>query len=191
MKLKKTNAVLGLLSALALLVHVGYTVYAYLAFFYNPTLKLLTAIPLMMLICLHAVCGMCSVFFLADGTKFLMYPKLNRSTLIQRLSAALFFPLLILHLNTFSLLQNCSKGGQWFFFALLLLSQPLFYAVTFTHTAVSISRALITLGLLADRKRQKRLDKIIFIILAILFAVTVFAIVKTELAMFLPTGGQP
>ena len=55
MLLKKTNAALGLLSIVAMLVHIGYTVFAYLAFYYNPTLKLLTAIPFMVLACLHAI----------------------------------------------------------------------------------------------------------------------------------------
>ena len=45
MPLKKINAALGLLSIAAMLVHIGYTVFAYLAFYYNPTLKLLTAVP--------------------------------------------------------------------------------------------------------------------------------------------------
>ena len=43
MKLKKINAALGLLSIVALLLHLGYTVFAYITFYYNPTLKLLTA----------------------------------------------------------------------------------------------------------------------------------------------------
>ena len=44
MKLKKLNAALGLLSIAALLVHIGYTVVAYLMYYYNPTLKVLTAV---------------------------------------------------------------------------------------------------------------------------------------------------
>ena len=36
MKLKKINAALGLLSIVFMLLHMGYTVYAYLAFYYNP-----------------------------------------------------------------------------------------------------------------------------------------------------------
>ena len=73
MKLKKINAALGLLSIAAMLLHIGYTVFAYLAFYYNPTLKLLTAIPFMALACLHAVCGMLTVFLQADGTRLDLY----------------------------------------------------------------------------------------------------------------------
>ena len=44
MKLKKINAALGLLSIVALLLHLGYTVFAYITFYYNPTIKLCCAI---------------------------------------------------------------------------------------------------------------------------------------------------
>ena len=67
MKLKRIDAVAGLLSVIALLVHIGYTAYAYLAFYYNPTLKLLTAVPFMVLACLHAVLGMSAVFLQGTG----------------------------------------------------------------------------------------------------------------------------
>ena len=62
MKLKKINAALGLLSIVFMLLHMGYTVYAYLAFYYNPFLKNLFAVPFMVLVCLHAVLGMMTVF---------------------------------------------------------------------------------------------------------------------------------
>ena len=58
MKLKKINAALGLVSIVTMLVHIGYTDYAYLAFYYNPTLKQLTSLPFMIVTCLHAFCGM-------------------------------------------------------------------------------------------------------------------------------------
>lgn len=189
MKLKKINAALSLATALAMLVHIGYTVYAYLAFYYNPGLKLLTAIPFMVLTCLHAVCGMAAVFLQADGTRLDLYPRQNRRTIVQRLSAALIFPLLILHLKTYDLLRASAEGGQWFCFALLLLSQPLFYGTTLAHVAVSLTRAMITLGWLESRERQRAIDRVVYVICAIIFAVAVFAVVKGQLAMFLQTGG--
>lgn len=189
MKLKKINAALGLLSIAALLMHMGYTVFTYIAFYYNPTLKLLTAVPSMILICLHAVCGMLTVFLQADGTRLDLYPKQNIRTILQRVSAALMLPLLILHINTFGLLQSTAEAGQWFWFSLLMISQLLFYAVVLTHVAVSVTRALITLGLLSSRDRQKRIDTVIYILCAAAFAAAAFVVLKTELAMFLPGGG--
>ena len=189
MKLKRIDAALGLLSAIALLVHIGYTAYAYLAFYYNPTLKLLTAVPFMVLACLHAVTGMTSVFLQADGTRLDLYPKQNIRTIIQRIAAALILPLLILHLNTYSLLRTCAEGGKWFFFALLMISQPLFYGTVIAHVASSVTRGMITLGWITSRGRQKMIDRIIYVIWAAVFLLVTFAVVKGELAMFLKAGG--
>lgn len=92
MPLKKINAALGLLSIAAMLLHIGYTVFAYLAFYYDPMLKLLTAIPFMVLACLHAICGILTVFLQADGTRLDLYPRQNARTVLQRVSAALMLP---------------------------------------------------------------------------------------------------
>jgi succinate dehydrogenase hydrophobic anchor subunit len=189
MRLKKINAALGLLSIAAMLLHIGYTVFAYLAFYYNPTLKLLTAIPFMVLACLHAVCGMLTLFLQSDGTRLDLYPRQNARTILQRVSAALMLPLLILHINTFGLLQSSAEAGQWIWFALLMLSQPLFYGVVQTHIAVSVTRGLITLGWLSSTEKQKVIDRVVYILCALAFAVSTFVVVRTELAMFLYGGG--
>ena len=47
MILKKTNAVLGILSSIAVVVHMVYNCFSYLTFYYNPTLKLATSLPLL------------------------------------------------------------------------------------------------------------------------------------------------
>jgi len=184
MKLKKINAVLSLLSVLTLLIHVGYCTFAYFTLYYNPTLKTLTALPFMVLVCLHAICGMCSVFLQNDGTQLDTYQKQNRGTVIQRVSAALIFPLLILHIKAFDILKNSSSEGKWFLFGLIIFLQILFFAVVFLHTAVSFSRAFITLGLLTDRKKQKTMDRIVCILCTVIMIVTVVATVRGELTMF-------
>ena len=189
MKVKKFNAVLSLMTTLAIFIHVGYTAYAYLTFYYNPVLKNLTAIPFMVFACLHAVCGMGVVFFSADGTKLDRYAKKNVGTIIQRASALLILPLLILHVNTFDLLKTCAGDGKWFFFVLVMISQPLFYLVVFTHVSVSVSRALITLGRLSSLEKKKIVDLIVIIICAVFFLVSSFAVIKGQLSMFLPEGG--
>ena len=55
MKLKKFNAILAVLSAVALVVHMGYTSYAFLAMYYNPTLKGITCGPFIICACLHGM----------------------------------------------------------------------------------------------------------------------------------------
>ena len=61
MKLKKCNAVLSLLTFMAMLLHMGYAAYTYLTFYYNPALTKAFSLPLMVLTCLHGVTGMCAV----------------------------------------------------------------------------------------------------------------------------------
>lgn len=184
MILKKSNAVLGLLSSIAVVVHMGYNCFSYLTFYYNPTLKLATSMPLMVLVCAHAICGMCSVFLLGDGTRLDLYPQKNKKTIIQRISAALIFPLLIVHLKTFETMKSCAESGIWIGFAVLLVLQLLFYVVITVHTSISFSKACITLGLLVDEKKVRLTDRIVWCVMTALLLVTSFTVVRGQLSMF-------
>ena len=190
MKLKKADAVLGLLTILLLLVHAGYSVFAYLTMYYNPVLTKLLAWPFMVTLCLHAVLGMLTVFLQADGTRLDLYPQKNVRTILQRVSAALIFPLLILHINTFPLMQGCAERGQKFFIILLILAEILFFATVITHMVTSMTKAFITLGWLASDETQKKLDRVFYVLGAIIFIVAVFAIVRGQAFMFLSGGGH-
>lgn len=184
MKLKKINAVLGLLSILFMLAHMVYSVFAYLTFYYNPFLKTVFAVPFMVLVCMHAVCGMWTVFTQADGTRMDLYPKQNAGMILQRGSAALIFPLLILHLNTFNMMKSAAEGGQVFMIFLLIAGEIFFFAVVITHVSVSLTKGFVTLGILASRDTRKRLDRIIYIIGAVAFVIAVYAVVKGQIIMF-------
>ena len=184
MRIKKINAVLALLTTLALIIHIGYNIFAFLTFYYNPVLKTVTTTPMIVLCCAHGICGMCSVFLLGDGTRLDVYQKENRKTIMQRISAALIFPLLILHLKTFGLLQDLSAAGNWVPFYLILIVQVLFFGVIILHTAVSFSKALITLGLLSDRSLQKKIDVVAWIFGFALFIAAAYAVTSGEIMMF-------
>ena len=185
MGLKKCNAALALLTMLALFVHIGYNAFAYLTFYYNPTLKTLTSVPTLVFVCLHAITGMCSVFLLGDGTRVDPYQRKNRRTVAQRVSAALIFPLLIVHLRTFDLLKGAAEGGTWVMFGLVLCTQLAFYAVIAVHVVTSFSRALITLGLLSSRETQARIDQVVAALCIGLVLFAAFVVVKGQLSMFL------
>jgi len=60
-----------------------------------------------------------------------------------------------------------------------MLSQPLFYGVALTHVAVSVTRGLITLGLLSSSDRQKRIDRVIYVLGALAFAVATFVVLQS------------
>ena len=185
MKMKKINAALGLLSIVFMLLHIGYTVYAYLTFYYNPFLKMVFAIPFMVAVCLHAVIGMITVFTQADGTRMDLYAEQNLRTVLQRVSAALIFPLLILHINTFTLMQTCAGNGQTVFIYLLMAAELLFFATVITHVSVSLTKGLVTLGILESRETQKKPDRIIYVIGAVVYVVAVYAVLKVQIVMFL------
>ena len=185
MRLKKINAVLGLLSILFLLLHMGYSAFAYLTFYYNPTLKLLTAIPFIVLVCLHAICGMLTLSLQEDGGRMDLYPRQNKQTVLQRISAALIFPLLILHLNMFSLMRASAERGQTALIILLIAAELLFFAVVIIHVVLSFSKGLITLGILSSRQGQLTLDRVFYVIGALAFLIAAYAVVRGQVLMFL------
>ena len=185
MNRKKINAVLSLLTFIAMCMHMGYSSYAYLTFYYNPSLTKGFAIPFMVLVCLHAIIGMCSVFLLSDGTRLQNYPKQNKRILCQRMTAAFIFPLLLIHINMYSLLSDASSEEHYFIFFLLILSEVLFYCVVVVHAAVSFSRALITLGLIGSKKAEKITDRIVFTVCLVVLAVSLFAVIKGQIVMFI------
>lgn len=189
MKLKKVNAILALLSTIAMILHIGYNIFSYLTMYYNPAMKLLTAVPFIVLTCMHAVLGMCLVFLLEDGTQPVLYPMQNIQTVIQRISAALIFPFLIIHLKTFEFLKVLSEEKRWAAFALVILVQVLFYVVIISHAAVSFPKALVTLGMLDSREKLKVIERISYIIWVILFVASVYAVIRGELILFLPGQG--
>jgi len=184
MKLKKINAVISLLSILFMMLHMGYSVYTYITFYYNPTLTKIFAIPFMILVCIHAICGMLAVFLQTDGTTANLYPKQNMQTIIQRVSAALIFPLLILHMNMFDLMRSAMQI-HIVLFVILIIVEVLFFGTVITHIAVSFSKALITLGILSSADKKTVIDRIVYVIGATAFVIAVFAIVKVQLMMFM------
>ena len=183
-RLKKINAILSLLTILAILVHIGFSVYAYLTLTYHPTIKGLTSRPFMALACIHAIFGVVMVIPKISGIR--LYPRENVRTIFQRLSALSVIPLLILHLNLYNLLRSSALSGKWVSFSLLLFCQALFYGMVLLHIAVSLTRALITMGWLASREKQKSIDRIVCGVCAVVFMVAVCAIMKGQLDMFLP-----
>lgn len=185
MKLKKASAALGLLSILCMLLHMAFSVYCYLAGYYHPLLKNIFAYPFMVLVLLHAVLGMTSVFLHKEGTKVEPYAKQNFSFVLQRFSAALILPLLFLHINTFSLMLSSAQAGQKGLVILLMLGQLLFYAVVLTHIATSLTKGLVTLGLLQSEKTKEKLDKVIYVLGAFAFAFASFAVIRGQIGMFL------
>lgn len=190
MRLKKINASLGLLSILLGLIHLGYSVVSYFIYFFDSFWKNLTAYPFMVAVCLHAVLGMMSVFLLKDGTSLGTYPALNKGTMIQRMSAALMIPLLILHIKTYSLIEKSAVSGKLLVFILLVAAQVLFFGLVLAHIAVSFSKALLTLGMITSVSAKTRIDRIVYVVCAVMFIASSYVITKGDISIYMMVSGQ-
>ena len=189
MKLKKANAVLGLMSVLCLLVHILYNSIAHIVNYNNPLLAALTAFPFVVMVCIHAVLGMCAVFLMGDGTRLDLYTKMNTRTVVQRVSAALIFPLLIIHLKTHDIMMAAIKTGSTGLLVLIIMSHILFFAAVLLHIVPSVSKGMITLGLITTEKQQKNIDRFCVILGAILFVFMVLTQVRGLVGWFISAGG--
>ena len=184
MILKKTNAVLSLFTLLGMVIHIGYNVFAYLTFYYNPGLKMMTAYPFMICVCLHAVLGVFLVIAGGDGTGIRYYPGLNLTTVIQRTSAALILLLLVVHIRMFDLMKYASSQGNWPLWWLLVFSEVLFFAAVISHVSVSFSKALVTLGWLGSMETKRKIDRTVYVLGALIFLFTLYAVIKGQIMMF-------
>ena len=176
MAIKKWNARLSLLTTALLLIHEGYQLYAYITFYYNPTLSKVTGYAAAGCFVLHGILSAIGVFVLHDA-KTVAYKRLNIRTVLQRISAAMIIVLLPLHIFSFSLLMS-SAGGVGY--VLTEIAQILFYAALSCHIALSFSNALITLGRLSDIKKKRIIDVVAFVICALLFIAASVIITTTH-----------
>ena len=178
MKLKKANAVLGLLSIVILLAHAGYQVIAYILLIYQPKVTMVLGWATVAVVSLHAVLGMSIVFFAHDGSRLKEYPKSNMRTILQRASAVGIMVMLVLHIQSFSILHAGALG-----LAAAELIQVIFFSCIFTHTAVSLTNAFVTLGLLEDMEKKKKIDKAVWVICLVLWLISVLVVGRTYMVL--------
>ena len=186
MMLKKTNAVLGLAIIAVFLIHIIYEIYAYLTFYYNPVLTKAIAYTALGTAGLHVLLSIYIVFFMHDRGNGIKYPALNVRTILQRISAAAIVPLMIVHINMFSILGMTAETARPLFF-LALAVQAVFYADVLLHIGLSTGNALITLGIITSEKARKKAGITVWTICGILFIAALVIITRTQLAMF--SGG--
>lgn len=177
MTLKKANAALGLLSILILLIHAGYQVAAYIMFIYDPFITKVLAWAAAAVISMHAVLGMSMLAFAHDGGS-VAYPGMNRRIILQRASAIGIMVMLVLHIKAYDILSSGTPG-----LIAAELIQLLFFSCIFIHIGTSFSNAFVTLGLLSDMDKKKKIDRAVWVICSVLWAVTVFVVGKTYIAL--------
>ena len=180
MNIKKLNARMSLLTFALLLIHEGYQLYAYITFYYNPTLSAISGYAAAGCFVLHGILSAICVFFLHDS-KTIAYKRMNIRTLLQRISAVMIILLLPFHIFSFSLLQS-SVGGIGYI--LIEAVQITYYAALSGHIALSFSNALITLGWLEDMKKKRVIDIIVIVICTLLFIAVSVIITTTHTKIF-------
>lgn len=143
MLLRKINAGLSLLSTLFLLEHA-----VFIALYIFSHGRILNPIPyaawiLAGLVAMHAFISIdLAISAHMDGgkQKYKSYSKMNISTVIQRVSGVSLVLLITLHIAG-------ATGAMTPPRLIHSVVPPLFFLVALTHTAVSFSKALITLGI--------------------------------------------
>ena len=162
MLLRKINAGISLLTTAVLLFHAGSIAVWMLS--RGSVGRVLTPFSwvLVGLALIHAFVSIDAVvsgLMSGDGHKHKAYPKMNRSTVVQRASGVLMLLFAALHI----------AGAMGFMHPPKIVHgivPPLFFILVMAHTAVSASKALITLGI-GDAKLIRRADVVIKVICGI------------------------
>ena len=182
MKIKKANAVVALVLIALLILHLAYEVWSYLRFYYNPVLTAWIGYGFVAATGLHVVLSIVSLVRGHDGSRLSVYPKENRRTIVQRLSAVCILALLFFHIKTGDWIAG--HVGGFPLFVVLIILQLLFWLMVFLHIATSFSRALITLGLLSGRRAQRAVDVAVSILCAAAAVIAAMIVIRTQLFLF-------
>lgn len=160
MLLKKLNALLGLLTAASLLGHAGTMGVSLWTGWYDFVLCKTLAKSTALLMFLHAVVSIGILFFHHDGGE-MKYGRLNRSTALQRDTALAMLALIHVHTKAYAHMATGTAltAGQT---AVFCVTELLYFAAVLTHTAVSLSKAAVTLGLIRSGETVKRADRAVW-----------------------------
>ena len=142
MLLRKINAVLSLICTVLILDHSIFLSVWMLSRCSIEKTENFMPIVLMILVLVHAIISILLGFIghkNAEKRKCKEYPKLNIPTILQRISGILMILLLGLHI----------AGAANYYKPKMLhaILHPLFFAIVLAHVAVSVSKAMITLGI--------------------------------------------
>lgn len=180
MVIKKINACITILATLMLFMHSIYQALTYVAHYHNSVITAILGHSLEMVVWIHALIGLYFVCIKHDS-KIIKYKKLNLRTYIQRLSMIILLVLLVPHMLTFSILKHAGSGP---ILLIVIIITVLFYGAIFTHIALSLSKALITLGIIIEDKQRKVVDIFMAVICGILFVAMSIIIPMTFLFIF-------
>lgn len=176
MKLKKINAILGLSIIAALLCHAGTMTYSLLTSWYNLTLCKFFAHAAVGIMILHVLTSICIFFFLHDGSDA-RYSRQNIRTIMQRVTAILMIVFVHFHTSAYAHMatgQTLSQGQA----ICNCITECIYILSVFVHTAVSFSKAFVTLGWINSSKAAKRLDRIAYAVCGVAALAALFSVIR-------------
>ena len=80
-------------------------------------------------------------------------------------------------------MKNAAGNGNMWVIYLMFVVEILFFACVITHVVISLSKGLVTLGLLTSPSTQKTLDRVMYIIGAVAFVIAVYAIISGQIGI--------
>ena len=154
--LKKINAAAAFLVILSLLGHAGTMTFSLWTGWYNFMIAKTFAYVTAGALALHVLISLIIFFFFHDGAS-LKYKKENKTVIIQRATALLILILLHVHITAYSHMATGETLTvvQTIFYC---ISESLFFISVASHAAVSVSKGMITLGLISSPKTVRAVD---------------------------------
>ena len=187
--MRKANAAAGLLAQVLLLLHLAVQAVLYWTMSYRPLLSRLTSYCFFAVTAVHALGSIALLVFRTDGALRDAYPRFNRRTTLQRVSALAVLLLLPLHTHTFGLLQRAAgKPGA---VCAVLAAEILFDLCVLAHTTASFGRGLISLGRIETPEQLRAADRAAGIVTAVVLLASAAGVVRGQLLMTGVLGGGP
>ena len=164
MKLKKINAITALAVILSALAHIGVMTYSLWTGWYNYRIcKMLPRTALTFLL-IHILLSIVIFFFSHDGAD-VKYKRLNTGTTVQRITAIIMMIFIHFHTNAYAHVAagKSLTAGMTIF---RIITELIFFTSVLSHTAVSLGKAFITLGIASSERSVQNISRAAYVICA-------------------------
>jgi large-conductance mechanosensitive channel len=176
---RKVNAVISLICSCLILIHGSYDALWMMLRGKITTLPKFLPLALIIFVVIHIILSIVTAILGSGGKKnpnSKMYKKENIKTMIQRVFGLLIIILLPPHI--------IGMGNHLVPKVLHSIIHPLFFLVVYAHTAISFSKAFITLGI-GNAKFIKIVDRLITILCMFIFIASIIGVYLVMYARWL------
>lgn len=177
MKIKKINAVLGLLVMLVLLCHAGIMSVSLYTGWYNFSICKMFAKLTLAIFILHILLSLIILFFRHDGADVSVYKRANIRLIVQRASALCLIAFVHFHMKAYAHMATGEVLSPVKAIVILIM-EILFISFVLIHVAASFSKAFITLGILTSPEKARIMDRIVFVLLGIAGVIAIVGVTR-------------